>query len=425
MTSPVDARVERRGEAGWVDAGAAAEAQTGRSEFAKEEVARRANGRDVAGIGEQKHQGWKRKKKKKGKRGLIQAVVRSSPRKGRTGKNQEPEDEGSPSSEEISDVVKKSVVSFNKKKTLKVETTADPTYESTEVSPTSSTSTGAEDLASVDVELKEDENVQPKRVQFAAENQVSPIRKEPADLFCPEVIVSSGDLEQKNGITASNLQTPDQPQSSAKFGRSMQSSLLKGWIRVSYSPNGEWRTRWAVVHHNILYMFPSEQASRPSSIYVLDGIVIDSKPRRCEPGVFKIVTRASRTMYLHTETETSRSKWISHLRSQSYERQLQKRHELEEKKKRRANKLAMRHVMRPRPRFKPIVSFASISTTMQELFWAFFAMLQIFLLATVKIFQVVQGQPDLGVDRNGNPNSPPATSTAARRRRPTSPLNCQ
>jgi hypothetical protein len=108
---------------------------------------------------------------------------------------------------------------------------------------------------------------------------------------------------------------------------SSETTIFQDWLDVR-APEGAWRRRWVLVHNNVLYVFPSFDSSRPTSIVILDQVSVESAEP--EEGAFalRLRSRTGRLLLLRAASDKMRDQWVELLTTHNFEYQMSLRRKL-------------------------------------------------------------------------------------------------
>jgi len=176
----------------------------------------------------------------------------------------------------------------------------------------------------------EPENIRPpkKRVSFSLDDQLY-------------AAVANGDAQREKDLESVPLESPipmvdyygldndKEPELvcheflvGVELLNKTNSVVVQDWLRVR-TDEGDWISKWALLHNNVLYLFPSYDAERPCSVAILDQIMVEDGPgNELSPFVFRLHSRNGRILYLQTDSTSMKTRWIELLSSHSYDYQL-------------------------------------------------------------------------------------------------------
>ncbi|GBG34157.1 Cytohesin-2 [Hondaea fermentalgiana] len=196
----------------------------------------------------------------------------------------------------------------------------------------------------------------------------------------------------KNASAGTSNGTQRSRTSAAKLTSSADtgaSGVLKGWIHIADNAQGPWKKRWAVVHNNVLYMFPLKDSSRPSTIVILDEVSLE--PDCPEDGsIFKLQTTAGRVLVLRAKSPASKDLWVSNLSSRGYEMQFaaaERELKLRQRNARRTDAHRRREVAT-----RARVAATAVAEAPASIFWSSFVLVQVWMEFCMEILNVFLGR---------------------------------
>eukprot|EP00512_Aurantiochytrium_limacinum_P004040 CAMPEP_0171496026 /NCGR_PEP_ID=MMETSP0958-20121227/6468_1 /TAXON_ID=87120 /ORGANISM="Aurantiochytrium limacinum, Strain ATCCMYA-1381" /LENGTH=643 /DNA_ID=CAMNT_0012030073 /DNA_START=1214 /DNA_END=3145 /DNA_ORIENTATION=- len=231
-----------------------------------------------------------------------------------------------------------------------------------------------------------------------------------SQVVCHEFLISSSDLagidETSSEGSSSAKHSSDgysSPQRSrtaaAKLASSAESvsGVLKGWVSITENMQGPWKKRWAVVHNNVLYMFPQKDASRPSTIVILDEVALEADCPEDE-SIFKIKTSSGRVLIMRAKSAASKELWVSNLGSRGYEMQYAAAERALQRRHRQAKKAQPQRQQHLSERAK--IAASAVKEAPESIFWGSFVMIQVWFQFCAAILNVFLGREQAGYLNN-------------------------
>jgi hypothetical protein len=135
-----------------------------------------------------------------------------------------------------------------------------------------------------------------KRVTFFGLDDSNSAEDARSQVVCDEFLVS---VETFQAAAAS----------SGKAGGKV-GTIFQDWLGVRMPSERVFTRKWSLVHNNALYLFNSFDSARPSSVVLLDQVVLSDSGKQ----TFSLTSRTGRVLYLATETPQLKVQWINLLR---------------------------------------------------------------------------------------------------------------